>query len=91
MEIILEYMKENEIKNIILKHLCLEEIYVILNNDHYQIIAVDSIFHNMNVLEAHRMIYAPLTQYILNNQVHSISIKVFNPKEWNEKRQLFNI
>lgn len=90
-EMVLEYMRENEIKSIILQALSLEEVYVLLRDDHYQIIAVDSMFYDMSTLEAHKVIYAPLTKYILNNQIHSISIKIFNPKEWSEKRRLFSI
>lgn len=91
MEIITECMKPNEIKNILLKNLFLKEIYVLLHDDHYQIIAVDPIFSDMNMLEAHKIIYAPLTKYISANRIHSVSIKVFSPEEWNEKRLLFNI
>lgn len=91
MEIALECMKTSDIKSIILKDLCLEEVHVLLFEKHYQIIAIDSMFLNISMLEAHKMIYAPLLKYILNNKIHSVSIKVFNPEEWNIKRQLFNL
>lgn len=84
-------MKTSDIKEIILKNLSLEKVYVLLYNNHYQIIAVDSIFVNISTVEAHQMIYAILTEYILNNCIHSVSIKVFTPKEWNINRRLFNI
>lgn len=84
-------MKENEIKDILLKKLFLEKIYVVLCDGHYQIIAVDPMFSNISVLDAHKIIYAPLAEYISNNCIHSVSIKVFHPKEWNKKRQLFNL
>lgn len=86
-----KYMKANVVKDILVQVLSFKEIHVVLYDNHYQIIAVDSIFSDMNILEAHKVIYAPLAEYILNNQIHSVSIKVFTPKEWQEKRRLFNI
>lgn len=84
-------MKTSDIKSLILKKLFLEELYVLLHSNHYQIIAVDPMFFDMSVLEAHKIIYAPLAAYISNNKIHSVSIKVFNPQEWRKHRHLFNV
>lgn len=84
-------MKANDIKDIILKKLSIEEVHVSLNNDHYQIIVIDPILSAISMLEAHKIIYAPLVEYISNNLIHAVSINVFHPEEWNRKRRLFNL
>ncbi|URJ24492.1 BolA/IbaG family iron-sulfur metabolism protein [Candidatus Blochmanniella camponoti] len=79
-------MNVDEIKSILLKDLILDKAYVSLCENNYQIIAISHIFHDgMTELERHKIIYAPLMKYILNNEIHSISIQAFNPKEWNKK------
>ncbi|URJ23182.1 BolA/IbaG family iron-sulfur metabolism protein [Blochmannia endosymbiont of Camponotus sp. C-003] len=82
-------MRADEVKSILLKNLSLDEAYVSLCDNNYQIIAVSHVFYDdMDELERHKIIYAPLMKYILNNKIHSISIQAFNPKEWNKKRRL---
>lgn len=84
-------MKVYEVKNILLKELSLQEVYVSLCNDHYQVIAVDEIFSNMSMLDAHKLVYGPLSKYILSDEIHAVSIKTFAPQEWNKKRQFFDV
>jgi len=87
-----DIMDVDDIKNILLKNLALDEAYVSLYKDNYQIIAVSHIFYDgMTELERHKIIYAPLMKYILNNEIHSISIQAFNPQEWNKKRGLCDV
>ncbi|WP_159714914.1 BolA family protein [Blochmannia endosymbiont of Camponotus nipponensis] len=84
-------MNVDEVKSILLQHLSLDEVYVTLYEDNYQIVAIGHVFYDMNELERHKIIYAPLMKYILNNEIHAISIQAFNPEEWNEKRRLCSI
>lgn len=85
-------MNVDDIKSILLKDLTLDEAYVSLYEDNYQIIAISHIFYDgMTELERHKIIYAPLMKYILNNEIHSISIQAFNPKEWSKKRILCGV
>ncbi|URJ29747.1 BolA family protein [Blochmannia endosymbiont of Camponotus sp.] len=84
-------MNGNEVKGILLKNLLLDEVYVSFYENSCQIIAIGHIFYNMNELERHKMIYAPLMRHILNNEIHSVSIQAFNPEEWNKKRMSYNI
>lgn len=84
-------MNENEVKDILLKNLLLDKVYVSFYENNCQIIAISHIFYNMSELERHKMIYAPLMQHISNNEIHSVSIQAFNPEEWNKKRILYNI
>lgn len=77
-----EYMYEFEIKQILSQHLCLKEIYVFSNQNHYQIIVVDQIFSEKSKLDQHKIIYALITKYILEKKIHSVSIHSFKPQEW---------
>ncbi|URJ32750.1 BolA/IbaG family iron-sulfur metabolism protein [Candidatus Blochmannia vicinus] len=84
-------MNGNEVKSILLKNLLLDEVYVSFCENNCQIIAIGHIFYNMDELERHKIIYAPLMQHILNNEIHSVSIQAFNPEEWNKKHISCNI
>lgn len=85
-----EIINENKIEAIILAHIRLEKIYVFSDDaNNYQIIAVDPIFSKMSVLEAHKVIYAPLTKYISENKIHAVSIKVFDPENWKKYHKLY--
>lgn len=84
-------MDANKIQNILLKYLSLKKIYVISIQNHYQIIVIDKILSQKTKLEQHKIIYAPLMQYIIHNIIHSISIHVFCPNEWNKQRHLYKI
>lgn len=84
-------MHANKIKNILSQHLSLTEIYVIPIKNHYQIIVVNKILNDKTKLEQHKIIYAPLMKYITQNIIHSVSIHVFSPNEWNTKRHLYKI
>lgn len=84
-------MHTNKIQNILIQHLSLKKVYVITYGNHYQIIVVDKILNDKTKLEQHKTIYAPLMQYITQNIIHSISIHVFDPDEWNKKRYLYKI
>lgn len=84
-------MYTNKIKNILLHHLSLKEIYVIPYGNHYQIIVIDKTLSAKTKLEQHKTIYAPLKEYIVKNIIHSISIYVFSPEDWNNQRHLYKV
>lgn len=84
-------MYTDNIKKILLKNLSLERVYVMVNENHYRIIAIDKIFIDKSTLEQHKLIYAALAKFITCNKIHAISIHTFSPKEWNKQRQLFKI
>lgn len=85
-------MHVNEVRNILLKNLSLDEAYVSFYENNYQIIAISHIFcDSMGELERHKIIYAPLMRHIVNNEIHSISIQAFNPKEWKKRRALCSV
>lgn len=81
-------MYADEIKQLLLKNLVLEKVYVFVDGKNCKIIAIDHIFSNKSTLEQHKLIYAPLMKYITNNKIHAISIHVFCPDEWNNQHRL---
>lgn len=76
-------MYSKEVKNILLKNLSLQQVYVFANDNHYQIIAIDKIFIGKSKLEQHKLIYKTITSFIKHNQIHAVSIHTFSPEEWN--------
>lgn len=77
-------MYTQEIKILLLKALNLKKVYVLVEENHYKIIAIDKIFIGKSTIEQHKLIYGPIAKYITNNKIHSISIHVFCPEEWNK-------
>lgn len=84
-------MYTDKIQNILLSNLSLKQVYVIPFEKHYQIIVIDEILSTKTKLEQHKTIYAPLHEYIVKQIVHSISIYVFSPKDWNNQRHLYKL
>lgn len=84
-------MYTTKIQNILLEYLNLKEVYVMTYGNHYQIIVIDQILSSKKKLDQQQIIYAPLMKYITQNMIHSISIHVFCPDEWNKKRHIYKI
>lgn len=84
-------MKNKEIESILYKKLKLEEIYVTNDGKHYRIIAIGKIFKNINNIQKQKIIYQPLTKYILNNTIHAVSIKTYTPKEWKKIKNNYTL
>lgn len=78
-------MYTHEIKKLLLQNLCLEQVYVIVDENYYKIFAIDKIFIGKSILERHKLIYAPLIEFITSNKIHAISIHTFCPEEWKNK------
>ncbi|URJ25136.1 BolA/IbaG family iron-sulfur metabolism protein [Candidatus Blochmannia ocreatus (nom. nud.)] len=79
----------NIVKNILLQHLSLDELYVNTNQKNCYIIAVSRIFYGITELERHKIIYAPLMTEIINKNIHAVTIKTFDPEEWIVKRKFY--
>ncbi|WWO95169.1 MAG: BolA/IbaG family iron-sulfur metabolism protein [Candidatus Dasytiphilus stammeri] len=78
-------METTDIKKILLKEICLKELYVEGHNKHFRIIAISDIFKKLNPVEKQQYIYYPLMKYITNNDIHAISIKTYTPEEWSQQ------
>lgn len=75
-------MNNEKIKSILLDKLQLHKLYVTGNTYHIKIVAIGDVFIGLNSLEKQQIIYKPLKNYIINNIIHSISIKSYTLKEW---------
>ncbi len=75
-------MDTNKIKQVLIEQLKLDEVIVNGNGSHFQIIAVAEMFNGMSRVNQQKVIYAPLMEYIADNQIHALSIKVYTPAEW---------
>ncbi len=84
----LDTMENHEIKNVLMRALELDEVYVTGNNDHFQVTAVGKIFSDMSPLKKQKMVYAPLMEYIMDNRIHALSIKAYTSNEWNQDKKL---
>ncbi|ADV33458.1 bolA-like protein [Candidatus Blochmanniella vafra str. BVAF] len=85
-------MNADKIKEILLSCLNLSEVYVAFDyHGHCQIIAIGSMFIEKNKLERHKIVYAPLKQYITYNKIHSLSIYAFSLNEWDINKKFYNV
>ncbi|XOD70188.1 MAG: BolA family iron metabolism protein IbaG [Sodalis sp. (in: enterobacteria)] len=81
-------MEINEIKTVLIKNLSLEEVYVSGLGNHFQVIAVSTIFSGMERVKKQQIIYKPLMEFISHNHIHALSIKTYTPEEWKRARKL---
>ncbi|MGP1958477.1 MAG: BolA family protein [Arsenophonus sp. NC-CH8-MAG3] len=78
-------MDTNKIKQVLIEQLKLDEVIVNGDGSHFQIIAVAEMFNGMSRVKQQKVIYAPLMEYIADNQIHALSIKVYTPEEWTKR------
>ncbi|UDG79421.1 Acid stress protein IbaG [Candidatus Ecksteinia adelgidicola] len=81
-------MNNNEIKNILMKTLPLDEVYVTGDGSHFKIIVVGDFFCSMSRIKKQQAVYKPLIKYIENNNIHALSIKAYTSKEWKLDKKL---
>ncbi|XBC44198.1 MAG: BolA/IbaG family iron-sulfur metabolism protein [Buchnera aphidicola (Schlechtendalia peitan)] len=79
-------MIAKKIEHLLKNSLSLNTVKVIGDNHHIEIIAIDDIFYNKNEVDKQKMIYSELMDYISKKIIHSISIKTYSLKEWNNKK-----
>lgn len=75
-------MKANTIKTILTEKLMLDKIYVNNVNKHFQVIAIGNQFNGLTKVKRQQIIYEPLMEYILNKNIHALSIKTYTIDEW---------
>ncbi|UAJ65955.1 BolA family protein [Candidatus Schneideria nysicola] len=84
-------MKEHEIVEILKKNLDLDQIFVKGDGTHFQIVAISNIFRNMSYVEKQKVIYSLLMEFIINKQIHAVSIKTLTPDEWKNHQNYSDI
>ncbi|UAJ64892.1 BolA/IbaG family iron-sulfur metabolism protein [Candidatus Schneideria nysicola] len=84
-------MKEHEIVEILKKNLDLDQIFVKGDGNHFQIVAISNIFRNMSYVEKQQVIYSLLMEFIINKQIHAVSIKTLTPDEWKNHQNYSDI
>ncbi|MGL9734693.1 MAG: BolA family protein, partial [Symbiopectobacterium sp.] len=75
-------MENNEIEEVLIKALALQEVHVTGDGSYFQVIAVGDIFAGIRRIKQQQAVYAPLMEYIADNRIHALSIKVYTPEEW---------
>ncbi|AMA65008.1 transcriptional regulator BolA [Candidatus Arsenophonus lipoptenae] len=81
-------MDKNEIKQILIKQLKLNKVFVNGNGNNFQIIAIDDMFIGKSRIEKQQIIYRPLMEYIIDNRIHALSIKTYTSLEWIKDHKL---
>ncbi|AWH88400.1 BolA family iron metabolism protein IbaG [Limnobaculum parvum] len=81
-------MDTNEIRQILLDALNLQDVRVTGDGSHFQVIAIGDMFDGMSRVKQQQAVYAPLMEYISDNRIHALSIKVYTPTEWDRDRKL---
>lgn len=81
-------METTLIRQILMDALNLQDAHVTGDGSHFQVIAIGEIFAGMSRVKQQQAVYAPLAEYIADNRIHALSIKVYTPAEWERDRKL---
>lgn len=81
-------MQAEDIKKILEEALDLNEVHVMGEGSHFQILAVSDNFDGMSRVKKQQMIYAPLNKHIADGTLHALSIKTFNQEQWQKDKKL---
>lgn len=84
----LDSMENKEIKEVLMKSLTLDEVHVMGDGSHFEVIVVGVFFSTMNRIKREQAVYVPLMEYILDHRIHALSIKAYTPEEWVRYRKL---
>jgi acid stress-induced BolA-like protein IbaG/YrbA len=84
-------MTESEIKDILMQALALHEVHVSGDGSHFQVIAIDDRFAQMNRVKKQQTVFTPLSDCIADNRIHALTVKTFTPEEWKRHRLLNGI
>lgn len=75
-------MENNEIQSVLMNALSLQEVYVSGDGSYFQVIAVGELFDGMSWVKKQQMVYGLLMEYIVDNCIYAVLIKVYIPVEW---------
>ncbi|WMY97506.1 MAG: BolA/IbaG family iron-sulfur metabolism protein [Arsenophonus sp.] len=76
-------MNINKIKKELIDHLKTKMVFINGDEKNLQITAIHKKFNGINQVKRQQIIYKPISKYILENKIHSVSIKTYTPTEWN--------
>ena len=60
------------------------EVIDLRGGDHIQVIAVSPDFENKTLIEKHKMIYDILAEEMKSNAIHALTLKTYEPGEWED-------
>jgi acid stress-induced BolA-like protein IbaG/YrbA len=49
---------------------------------HFQVVVISELFRNQNRVKRTQLVYAALSQEIMDGQIHAIALKTYTPEEW---------
>ncbi|HFL8819426.1 MAG TPA: BolA/IbaG family iron-sulfur metabolism protein [Candidatus Azoamicus sp. OHIO2] len=79
-------MLKEKIKQQIMNKFIDSDIKIFTNDDKYfNTIIVSDSFKNKTLVERQKMVYEVIEQYILNREVHAISLKTYTKDEWTQE------
>ncbi|MCL4104218.1 UNVERIFIED_CONTAM: hypothetical protein GTU68_035080 [Idotea baltica] len=61
------------------------EIMVQGEGNHYDIVAIGSVFEGLRPVQKQQVVYGALREKIADGTVHAVNIKTFTPQEWQER------
>lgn len=62
------------------------EVYVTGDGYHYQLIIVSDVFQGKSKVARQQWVYAQLKEYIIQGQLHALSMKTLTKDEWENER-----
>lgn len=79
-------MDNKTLKLHIKKYVQLQKLHLTGDKNHIHIIAIGEVFNGIKNIQRQKMIYKPLTPYIIEKKIHAVTIDVFTPQEWEKSK-----
>lgn len=77
-----DFMENNEIQSVLMNVFFFQEVYVFGDGSYFQVIVVGELFDGMSWVKKQQMVYGLLMEYIVDNCIYVVSIKVYIFVEW---------
>ncbi|CAL4322110.1 Acid stress protein IbaG [Buchnera aphidicola (Myzocallis carpini)] len=80
-------MNIQKLKQKIIQNTQIKKVFIHGDTQHVYITAIGDIFSNMSDIQKQKIIYQPLTKYIMEKKIHAITINTFTELEWIKKNK----
>jgi acid stress-induced BolA-like protein IbaG/YrbA len=55
--------------------------------DHFEARVVSQAFDGMSMVEQHKLVYAPLQDWLKSGELHALALRTFSPAQWEKFRR----
>jgi acid stress-induced BolA-like protein IbaG/YrbA len=73
------------VKALLQAHLDDCEFQVQGEGNHYDILAIGSVFDGLRPVKKQQLVYAALSEQIADGSIHAVNIRTYTPAEWQDR------